>query len=91
MITKIVARGSIATGVAAFLVVAVGSFSASADEKPKGLQGSWRVTITGGVGTPVLPSWYQALVTFGADGGLVVCMAYRRSCEAPTFAIRLMS
>jgi hypothetical protein len=71
MITKIVARGSIATGVAAFLVVAVGSFSASADEKPKGLQGSWRVTITGGVGTPVLPSWYQALVTFGADGGLV--------------------
>jgi hypothetical protein len=49
----------------------IGSFSAFADESAKGLQGSRRVTIRGGAGTSELPSWYQALVTFTADGGLV--------------------
>ena len=35
------------------------------------LTGSWNVRITGGAGTPSLPSWYQADVTFDRDGGLV--------------------
>lgn len=35
------------------------------------LQGSWAVTITEGPGTPDLPNWYKALVTFSPGGGLV--------------------
>ena len=71
IIAKAMLRSFIVTGRITVLVVGIASSSAFADEKAKGLQGSWRVTITGGAGTPDLPSWYQALVTFGADGGLV--------------------
>jgi len=35
------------------------------------LEGSWTVGITGGQGTPDLPSWYKAQVTFTPGGGLV--------------------
>ena len=35
------------------------------------LEGSWRVSIAGGTGTPTLPDWYGALVTFTHEGGLV--------------------
>jgi hypothetical protein len=40
-------------------------------ESKGALEGSWRVTITGGEGTPTLPDWYGALVTFTHEGGLV--------------------
>jgi hypothetical protein len=60
----------ILTGV--IVLIAVATAPAFADSKPKGLEGgSWRVTITAGPGTPELPTWYQALVTFDASGGLV--------------------
>jgi hypothetical protein len=68
---RIIGRSFVVTGIITVLFAAIGSFSAFADEKAKGLPGSWRVTITAGAGTPELPSWYQTLVTFGADGGLV--------------------
>jgi hypothetical protein len=71
IIARTILRSFIGTGIITVLVLGIASSSAFANEKAKGLQGSWRVTITGGAGTPVLPSWYQALVTFGADGGLV--------------------
>lgn len=71
IIARTILRSFIVIGIITVLVVGIASSSAFADEKTKGLQGSWRVTITGGAGTPDLPSWYQALVTFGADGGLV--------------------
>lgn len=58
-------------GVMTVLIVATADPSAFADSKASRLEGSWRVTITGGTGTPPLPTWYQALVTFGQDGGLV--------------------
>ena len=35
------------------------------------LEGSWAVSIKEGPGTPDLPDWYQALVTFSPRGGLV--------------------
>jgi hypothetical protein len=54
-----------------WLILTIASASAFADNKPKGLEGSWRVTITAGPGTPELPPWYQALVTFDPSGGLV--------------------
>jgi hypothetical protein len=68
---KTICRRLIVTGLVAVLVMGVVRASAFADDKAKGLAGSWRVTITGGAGTPELPTWYQALVTFTADGGLV--------------------
>ena len=55
----------------ALLIFAVGPAVSFADDNSKGLEGSWRVTITGGSGTPELPRWYQALVTFDRNGGLV--------------------
>jgi hypothetical protein len=70
MFTKTLWRFILA-GVMTVLIVATGNPSAFADGKAKRLEGSWRVTITGGPGTPTLPTWYQALVTFGLDGGLV--------------------
>jgi hypothetical protein len=53
-----------------------GSQVAFPDQKSKSssgaaLTGSWNVRIVGGPGTPPLPSWYQADVTFDRDGGLV--------------------
>lgn len=71
MVNKRILRTFVATGVIAILMAAIGSPSSSADKKSKRLEGSWRVTITGGPGTPPLPSWYQALVTFSPGGGLV--------------------
>jgi hypothetical protein len=53
------------------LIVAAPNRSIAGDDKAKGLEGSWRVTITGGPGTPTLPDWYQALVTFVPNGGLI--------------------
>ena len=70
MFTKTLWRFILA-GVMTVLIVATANPSAFADGKANGLEGSWRVTITGGEGTPNLPTWYQALVTFGPDGGLV--------------------
>ena len=35
------------------------------------IEGAWVVSITGGQGTPTLPSWYRALATFTRDGGLI--------------------
>ena len=55
---------------AAMLVGAV-SPSETIGESKGALEGSWRVTITGGEGTPTLPDWYGALVTFTHEGGLV--------------------
>ena len=51
------------------LLAALGSYPAFADEKS--IEGSWTVTITGGPGTPPLPTWYGALVTFTPNGGLI--------------------
>ena len=70
MFTKTLWRFILA-GVMTVLIVATANPSAFADGKANWLEGSWRVTITGGPGTPTLPTWYQALVTFGLDGGLV--------------------
>lgn len=47
---------------------------ALAEQKSKAnnlLEGSWTVTITEGPGTPDLPSWYKAHVTFTPGGGVV--------------------
>jgi hypothetical protein len=70
MIRKTTGLNFVIKAVITLFFVATGGFSAFADQA-KELQGSWRVTITAGAGTPDLPSWYQALVTFNADGGLV--------------------
>lgn len=71
MTRKTIAWRFVVTAGMTLVFVAITTLSALADEKAKGLAGSWRVTITGGEGTPELPSWYQALVTFTAGGGLV--------------------
>lgn len=42
-----------------------------ADDSAAPLEGSWVVSIAGGNGTPPLPTWYRALVTFSRSGGLV--------------------
>lgn len=64
-----------AVAVAAMILVALtGSRAAPAEQKPQSrdlLLGSWAVTITEGPGTPDLPDWYKALVTFTPRGGLV--------------------
>ena len=98
-IEKTILRSFIVIGIITVLVVGIASSSAFAEEKTKGLQGSWKVTITGGAGTPDLPSWYQALVTFGADGGLVATItdpflntghgAWRKK-EKNTFAVTIL-
>jgi hypothetical protein len=44
---------------------------AAAARKSTSLRGSWIVRITGGAGTPALPSWYGSQVTFTSDGGVV--------------------
>ena len=56
------------------LTALTGSGVALAEQKAKShasLEGSWTVGITGGQGTPDLPSWYKAQVTFTPGGGLV--------------------
>lgn len=71
MLRKSILRPFVVAGVVVIVVVAIGSASSFADQKSKRLRGSWSVTITGGPGTPTLPTWYKALVTFGPGGGLV--------------------
>jgi hypothetical protein len=63
--------------VAGFAVGMIGLLLAGVTDRPAraqsrtGLDGSWTVNITGGTGTPVLPDWYRARVTFTPTGGLV--------------------
>jgi hypothetical protein len=67
-------RTLIAIALVGGLTALVGSQDALAAQKSKStppLLGSWRVTITGGPGTPPLPSWYGSLVTFSPGGGAV--------------------
>lgn len=63
-------RFSTASLFALFLMTS-GSSVARANDTSSSLEGSWIVTIKGGPGTPLLPDWYQALVTFDRSGGLV--------------------
>ncbi len=66
-------RGSsafIMTGLLIFLITAIAPRSGFADSKGD-IEGAWIVSITGGPGTPSLPSWYRALATFTHDGGLI--------------------
>ena len=58
-------------GVTTVFLAALGSYPSFADEKSESIEGSWTVTITGGPGTPPLPTWYGALVTFTPNGGLI--------------------
>ena len=71
MLKKRILRTLIVTGVITILIAATDSHSSFAYQKSKLLEGSWIVTITGGQGTPDLPSWYKAHVTFSRGGGLV--------------------
>jgi hypothetical protein len=64
---KIRLLGCILTGVA---LTVMAPRSSLAGEQGK-IEGAWVITITGGVGTPSLPSWYRALATFTRDGGLI--------------------
>jgi hypothetical protein len=59
--------------VAISALAAVSASGALAGEKSKSkeLLGSWSVSITEGSGTPDLPSWYKAYVTFTPGGGLI--------------------
>lgn len=67
-----VVRLSVLTAAAAFAFSLAGmSQSASFAESKSKLAGTWRVSITEGAGTPDLPDWYQALVTFTEQGGVV--------------------
>jgi hypothetical protein len=63
----------IAIVVAAAVTTSSAGGVAVAGQKSKSndLLGSWRVTITEGPGTPDLPSWYAAYVTFTPGGGLI--------------------
>lgn len=54
----------------ALLIVAIPPAS-RADDSAAQLEGSWVVSIAGGDGTPPLPTWYRAFVTFSRNGGLV--------------------
>ena len=71
MLKKRILWTLIVIGTITFLIVTMGSHSSYADQKSTLLEGSWVVRITGGQGTPDLPSWYQANVTFSRGGGLV--------------------
>ena len=65
--------------VVAILTALVGSQAALTDQrstsKPASLEGSWTVSITEGAGTPDLPSWYTAQVTFTPGGGMVATIS----------------
>ena len=59
---------------AAILTALIGGGTASAAKKESqktDFHGSWRVTITGGPGTPPLPTWYGAHLNVVTDGGLI--------------------
>ena len=55
----------------AILFVGAATPSETVGASKGALEGSWRVSIAGGTGTPTLPDWYGALVTFTHEGGLV--------------------
>src|SRR5919204_1177155 len=55
----------------ATLAAAPGALAAKKSRARASLLGSWSVTITGGRGTPQLPDWYGAQVTFSPGGGAV--------------------
>jgi hypothetical protein len=61
----------VVTATLAAVLIGAASPSEAAGASKGALEGSWRVTITGGTGTPPLPNWYCALVTFTHEGGLV--------------------
>ena len=61
----------IVIAVLAAMLFGAASPSETIAESKGALEGSWRVTISGGEGTPPLPDWYGALVTFTREGGLV--------------------
>lgn len=64
-------RTFVLTAILTIAILVIGSQQSSADQNFKGILGSWVVTITEGPGTPDLPDWYSALVTFSPGGGLV--------------------
>ena len=61
---------SVLTATIATLIV-MGTVRPSFAEPKRGLEGSWVVGITEGAGTPDLPTWYKAFVTFDRGRGLV--------------------
>jgi hypothetical protein len=69
---KLVSRFFVCVAIGAVLAV-VAPTSASADhgDQQGQIEGAWVVSITGGPGTPPLPSWYQALATFTREGSLI--------------------
>lgn len=74
MRTRRAIRTLAAIGLVAVMTAMVGSQDVLAKQKSKptpSLLGSWSVTITGGPGTPQLPSWYGAQITFSPGGGAV--------------------
>ena len=60
-----------AISVALLMTASMAVRSSFADNAPEGILGSWVVAITEGPGTPDLPVWYRAHVTFVPGGGLV--------------------
>ena len=54
----------------ALLLAGAAPASASTGSRQR-LDGTWLVSITGGTGTPILPDWYRARVTFTPSGGVV--------------------
>ena len=61
---------SITLGALVFLFTALAPSASFADIQGK-IEGTWRVSITGGPGTPPLPDWYGALATFIRGGALI--------------------
>jgi hypothetical protein len=60
--------------VTVILTTLIGGGVAQGAEKAKtkaSLEGSWTVRITGGPGTPALPTWYGAQMTAIPGGGLI--------------------
>lgn len=75
MLVRKMIRALTVIAVMSIFTVVTGNRFALAEQKSKSsddsLEGSWTVTIKEGPGTPELPSWYKALVTFNPGGGLV--------------------
>ena len=75
MLVSKMMRALTVIAVISILTVVTGNRFGLAEQKSKSsedsLEGSWVVTIKEGPGTPELPSWYKALVTFSPGGGLV--------------------
>jgi hypothetical protein len=70
--TTAVALTAIVVAASLTALIGGGIGSAATKSKPQvAFNGSWSVTITGGPGTPALPTWYGAQLTVVPDGGLV--------------------